>query len=124
MASHKPTDKRLWWLLAVAAAVSVLWLLFTLWLIGASLEADERATVWALVGERLLLVCLTWGAGMGVIAWGLKRWFEHWITPSVQLAEEAQVLLRTDVVRELRPAINILQQNRWPSHSLAAGWAL
>lgn len=107
MASHKPTDKRLWWLLAVAAAVSVLWLLFTLWLIGASLEADERATVWALVGERLLLVCLTWGAGMGVIAWGLKRWFEHWITPSVQLAEEAQVLLRTDVVRELRPKGNI-----------------
>jgi len=107
MASHKPTDKRLWWLLGVAAAVSVLWLLFTLWLIGASLEADERATVWALVGERLLLVCLTWGAGMGVIAWGLKRWFEHWITPSVQLAEEAQVLLRTDVVRELRPKGNI-----------------
>ncbi|MBA4252378.1 MAG: DNA polymerase III subunit epsilon [Comamonadaceae bacterium] len=106
MASHKPTDKRLWWLLAVAAAVSVLWLLFTLWLIGASLEADERTTVWALVGERLLLVCLTWGAGMGVIAWGLKRWFEHWITPSVQLAEEAQVLLRTDVVRELRPKGN------------------
>ncbi|MCM2478556.1 3'-5' exonuclease [Serpentinimonas maccroryi] len=106
MASHKPTDKRLWWLLGVAAAVSVLWLLFTLWLIGASLEADERATVWALVGERLLLVCLTWGAGMGVIAWGLKRWFEHWITPSVQLAEEAQVLLRTDVVRELRPKGN------------------
>ena len=107
MPSHKPTDKRLWWLLGVAAAVSVLWLLFTLWLIGASLEADERATVWALVGERLLLVCLTWGAGMGVIAWGLKRWFEHWITPSVQLAEEAQVLLRTDVVRELRPKGNI-----------------
>jgi len=107
MASHKPTDKRLWWLLGVAAAVSVLWLLFTLWLIGASLEAAERATVWALVGERLLLVCLTWGAGMGVIAWGLKRWFEHWITPSVQLAEEAQVLLRTDVVRELRPKGNV-----------------
>ena len=91
MASHKPTDKRLWWLLGVAAAVSVLWLLFTLWLIGASLEADERATVWALVGERLLLVCLTWGAGMGVIAWGLKRWFEHWITPSVQLDRKSVV---------------------------------
>src|SRR5690606_21426373 len=29
--------------------------------------------------------------------------FEHWVTPSVQLAEEAQVLLKADVVRPLQP---------------------
>jgi len=107
MARHQPTDKRLVWLLAVAALVSIVWLLFTLWLIAATLAPPDRATVWALVGPGLLLVCLTWGAGMGAIAWGLKRWFGHWVTPSVQLAEEAQVLLRTDVVRELRPKGNV-----------------
>ena len=107
MARHQPTDKRLVWLLAVAALVSVAWLLFTLWLIAATLAPADRATVWALVGPSLLLVSLTWGAGMGAIAWGLKRWFGHWVTPSVQLAEEAQVLLRTDVVRELRPKGNV-----------------
>ena len=107
MARHQPTDKRLVWLLAVAALVSIVWLLFTLWLIAATLTPPDRATVWSLVGPSLLLVCATWGAGMGVIAWGLKRWFGHWVTPSVQLAEEAQVLLRTDVVRELRPKGNV-----------------
>jgi DNA polymerase III subunit epsilon len=44
---------------------------------------------------------------MAAIAWALKRWFDHWVTPSVQLAEEAQVLLRTDVVRELKPKGNV-----------------
>jgi len=107
MARHQPTDKRLVWLLAVAALVSIVWLLFTLWLIAATLTPPDRATVWALVGPSLLLVSLTWGAGMGAIAWGLKRWFGHWVTPSVQLAEEAQVLLRTDVVRELRLKGNV-----------------
>jgi len=107
MARHQPTDKRLVWLLAVAALVSIVWLLFTLWLVAATLTPPDRATVWALVGPSLLLVSLTWGAGMGAIAWGLKRWFGHWVTPSVQLAEEAQVLLRTDVVRELRPKGNV-----------------
>ncbi len=107
MAGPRRTDRRLWWLLGVAAAVSVAWLLLTFWLIGSTLEAEAREAVWSLIGERLVLVSLTWAAGMAAIAWGLKRWFDHWITPSVQLAEEARVLLRTDVVRELRPKGNI-----------------
>lgn len=73
---------------------------------GVTLEPDARQTVWALLGERLALISLTWGAGMAAIAYALNRWFDHWVTPSVQLAEEAQVLLRTDVVRELRPKGN------------------
>jgi DNA polymerase III subunit epsilon len=107
MAVARPTDKRLWWLLGVAATVSVVWLCLTFWLIGSTLESDARAAVWSLLGERLVLVSLTWAAGMAAIAWGLKRWFDHWVIPSVQLAEEARVLLRTDVVRELRPKGNI-----------------
>ncbi len=106
MARARKTDKRLWWLLGVAAGVSVIWLLITFWLIGATMEPADRATAWSLLGDRLVLICLTWAMGMAAIAWSLKRWFDHWVTPSVQLAEEARVLLRTDVVRELRPKGN------------------
>ncbi|MDM7949610.1 exonuclease domain-containing protein [Hydrogenophaga sp.] len=107
MSGQQKTDRRLWWLLGVAALLSVAWLLATMALVGSTLEAAQRSTVWALLGERLVLVLLTWGAGMAAIAWALKRWFDHWVTPSVQLAEEAQVLLRTDVVRTLKPKGNV-----------------
>lgn len=106
MSRAKKTDKRLLAMLAVAAVVSVLWLMVTLLLIGATLEAQDRQAIQSLIGDRLMLISLTWGLGMAGIAWALKRWFEHWVTPSVQLAEDAQVLLRTDVVRELRPKGN------------------
>lgn len=101
MSAQQKTDRRLWWLLGGAAALSVLWLLATIGLIGSTLTPEDRSTVWFLMGDRLALILLTWGGGMAAIAWGLKRWFDHWITPSVQLAEEAQVVLRTDVVRAL-----------------------
>ena len=106
MSAQQKTDRRLWWLLGGAALLSLAWLLATLALVGVTLEPDARQTVWALLGEQLALISLTWGAGMAAIAYALKRWFDHWVTPSVQLAEEAQVLLRTDVVRELRPKGN------------------
>jgi DNA polymerase-3 subunit epsilon len=106
VSGQQKTDRRLWWLLGGAALVSVAWLLATMVLVGVTLEAAERATVWTLLGERLALVLLTWGAGMAAIAYAIKRWFDHSVTPSVQLAEEAQVLLRTDVVRELTPKGN------------------
>jgi DNA polymerase-3 subunit epsilon len=106
VSGQQKTDRRLWWLLGGAALLSMAWLLATIALVGAALEPQARQTVRALLGERLALISLTWGAGMAATAWALKRWFEHWVTPSVQLAEEAQVLLRTDVVRELRPKGN------------------
>lgn len=101
MSGQQKTDRRLWWLLGAAALLSVLWLLATFALIGSTLSGEERSTVVGLLGDRLLLISLTWAGGMAAIAWGLKRWFDHWVTPSVQLAEEAQVVLRTDVVRHL-----------------------
>jgi len=107
MSGQQRTDRRLWWLLGVAAILSIVWLLLTLTLVGSTLEPQARSAVSALIGDRLLLILLTWGGGMAAIAWGLKRWFDHWITPSVQLAEEAQVVLRTDVVRELKPKGNV-----------------
>ena len=82
----------LWWLLGAAAAASLVWLAITFGLIGSAMDAQERQAVLQTVGDRLGLILLTWGGGMAVIGWGLKRWFDLWVTPSVQLAEEAQVL--------------------------------
>ncbi len=106
MSAQRKTDPRLWWLLGAAAATSLLWLALTMFLIASALEAQERQAVMATLGDRLVLIGLTWGGGMAVIAWGLRRWFDLWVTPSVQLAEEAQVVLKTDVVRELQPKGN------------------
>ncbi|TNF56300.1 MAG: DNA polymerase III subunit epsilon [Burkholderiales bacterium] len=107
MSGQQRTDRRLWWLLGVAAILSIGWLLLTFALVGSTLEPAARSGVAELLGDRWLLISLTWGGGMAAIAWALKRWFDHWVTPSVQLAEEAQVLLRTDVVRELKPKGNV-----------------
>jgi DNA polymerase III subunit epsilon len=101
MSAQQKTDKRLWWLLGISALVSLAWLGATIGLVGATLDDEGRATVWRLLGEQSVLLLLTWGVGMVAIAWALKRWFDHWVTPSVQLAEEAQVVLKTDVVRTL-----------------------
>jgi len=101
MSAQQKTDPRLWWLLGAAGVASLGWLAVTFGLIASAMEAQERQAVLQTVGDRLVLIGLTWGGGMAVIGWGLKRWFALWVTPSVQLAEEAQVLLKTDVVREL-----------------------
>ena len=110
MSAQQKTDKRLWWLLGIAGLVSVVWLGATIGLVGSTLDDEGRATVWRLVGEQSVLLLLTWAAGMAAIAWALKRWFDHWVTPSVQLAEEAQVLLKTDVVRSLPHKGNVETQ--------------
>ena len=107
MSRQKKTDPRLWWLLGGAAAVSMLWLVATFGLIASTFAPEQRAQVLGLLGDRLALISLTWAGGMAAIAWGLKRWFDLWVTPSVQLAEEAQVLLRTDVVKPLQPKGNV-----------------
>jgi DNA polymerase-3 subunit epsilon len=101
VSAQQKTDPRLWWLLGAAAIASLAWLAATFGLVASAMEAQERQAVLQTVGDRLVLIGLTWAAGMAVIGWGLKRWFALWVTPSVQLAEEAQVLLKTDVVREL-----------------------
>lgn len=100
------TDRRLWLMLAVAALASIAWLALTFALVAATLEPEQRTAAFELIGPHLALVGLTWAGGIAAIAYGLKRWFDFWVTPSVRLAEEAQILLRTDVVRELAPAGN------------------
>lgn len=94
-------DRRLWWLLASVAALSVLWFLITLVLLAAALEDSGGKSLAGLLAGPLLLLGTIWVAGTAAVAWGLKRGFEHWVLPSAQLAEEARLLLSTDVSRTL-----------------------
>ncbi len=100
------TDRRLWLMLAAAAVGSIAWLALTFALVALALEPAQRQAAFELIGPHLVAVGLTWAGGIAAIAYGLKRWFDFWVTPSVRLAENAQILLRTDVVRELAPAGN------------------
>ena len=83
------TDRRLWLMLAAAALASVAWLALTFALVALTLEPAQRDAAFMLVGPNLALVGLTWAGGIAAIAYGLKRWFDFWVTPSVRLAEEA-----------------------------------
>ena len=103
MSGRRRIDRRLWGPLAAVAAVSIAWPLLAVGMIGSTLQAQELDQAWALLGGRLVLVPLAWGLGMAAVAWLLWRWFDHWVTPSVQLAEEARVLLKTDAGRLLPP---------------------
>ena len=71
MSGQKRIDRRLWWLLGGAAGASLLWLAATLGLIGSAMDAQERQAVLQTVGDRLILILLTWAAGMALIGWGL-----------------------------------------------------
>ncbi|MEO0003995.1 MAG: hypothetical protein RLZZ22_1687, partial [Pseudomonadota bacterium] len=77
------TDRRLWLMLAVAALASIAWLALTFALVAATLEPEQRAAALELIGPHLALVGLTWAGGIAAIAYGLKRWFDLWVTPSV-----------------------------------------
>jgi DNA polymerase III subunit epsilon len=60
MSAQQRTDRRLWWLLAAAAILSIGWLLLTFVLVGSTLEPAARSGVAELLGDRWLLISLTW----------------------------------------------------------------
>ncbi|MFN3829713.1 MAG: exonuclease domain-containing protein [Tepidimonas ignava] len=100
-------DRRLWWLLAGAAAVSLAWLGVTVGLIAVTLEPEARQRMLELLGDRWGFVLLMWLLGMAAIGWGLQRAFDVGVHPWRRLAEEAAVLLTADpppTLRERGPA--------------------
>lgn len=99
-------DRRLWLLLLTAGVASLAWLGLTFGLLSAALDVGEGEHVLHLLGGRLAWIGFAWLFGIALIAYGLKRWFDHWVTPLVRLAEEAKIVLRTDVVKQLPPAGN------------------
>lgn len=106
MMGNMKIDRRLWQMLLVAVLVSLVWLGVTFGLVVATLEPGQRQAALAVFGPNFAFVGVTWLVGIAAIAYGLKRWFDFWVTPLLRLAEEAQIVLRTDVVKPLQPAGN------------------
>ena len=106
MSRARRPDRRVWGLLLAGALGLAAWGVFTLWLLGSTLEGEDRAVYARWLSERWPLGLLMWLLGVAALGWALQRWFRYWVLPAAQLVEHAQVFLRTDVAREMAPAGN------------------
>ena len=70
-------------------------------LFAATLEPAERAALGAVLEPRAALLLLGWLLLAGALGALTRRAYLHWVAASVHLAEEAGVLLTTDMQRDL-----------------------
>ncbi|MBU0657074.1 MAG: DNA polymerase III subunit epsilon [Gammaproteobacteria bacterium] len=96
-------DKRVAIGVVIIGIVCLAWLLVTGALIGAALTESERAAVINAVGARAVLLVLMWAVSLVLVGSMLSRLVAYFMTAPARLAEEAQVLLGTDVKRQLEP---------------------
>lgn len=87
----------------IIGGLCLLWLMLTGGLIWAALEEAERAALMTAVGAKALLLVLMWVVSLVVVGVVLKRLIAYFMIAPARLAEEAQVLLGTDVKRQLQP---------------------
>jgi len=96
-----------WRELAATLAPGVLLALWTLAsgvIFAATLEAPERAAFASLLESRLALIAFGWlvlSAALGLL---LRGAYLRWVVAPARLVEEAQVMVGTDVAREIVPA--------------------
>jgi DNA polymerase III subunit epsilon len=99
-------DRRLIVTMAAAAAAAAALLLIVGVgggaLVWSTLNEQERATLAGLLGERLPLLVMAALAAVGAAAAASQTVYRRWIAAPARLLEQAQVLLSTDVQRELR----------------------
>lgn len=96
-------DWRMWIGVGVVGLVCLLWLGVTGGLIWASLEENERQAVITAVGPRAVLLIMMWAISLVAVGVVLKRLIAEFKTAPARLAEDAKVLLGTDVKRRLTP---------------------
>jgi DNA polymerase-3 subunit epsilon len=87
----------------VPGAVLALWTLAAGAILVATLDAPERGTLYALLEPRFALLVLAWlllSAALGV---ALRAAWLHWVVAPARLVEQAQIVLGTDVQREIAP---------------------
>ena len=89
-----------------AAVLVVLWIAVTAALVGSALGDEARGSVLAALAPHLPLVVLTSLMLVGVVALVVQALYRHWVSAPARLLEQAQVLLSTDVERELGVAGN------------------
>lgn len=84
-------------------AVLALWALGGGFLFAATLEPPERAALGAMLEPRAALLLLGWLLLSGALGALSRHAYLRWVAASARLAEEARVLLATDVQRVLEP---------------------
>ena len=85
----------------IVGVVCLVWLLVTGGLIWAALEEPDREAVINAVGPRVVLLVVMWAVSLAVVGAVLRQLVAYFMTAPARLAEEAQVLLGTDVKRRL-----------------------
>lgn len=96
-------DKRVALGITIVGVVGLLWLAVTGVLIGASLSAAERQAVVQAIGARAILLIVMWALALVAVGVVLNHLVTHFLKAPARLAEEAAVLLKTDVKRQLVP---------------------
>uniref|UniRef100_UPI0035685651 3'-5' exonuclease n=1 Tax=Hydrogenophaga sp. TaxID=1904254 RepID=UPI0035685651 len=101
----KRGDRRIALGVLALGAVWVVWLLLTVALLWSTSSAAQRGSWLEAPGPSLLsrglLVFMMLVVLLIASAFVFRALLAHFVSPTAQLAEEAEVLLRTDVVREL-----------------------
>lgn len=85
----------------IVGVVCLVWLLVTGGLIWAALEESDREAVINAVGPRVVLLVVMWAVSLAAVGAVLRQLVAYFMTAPARLAEEAQVLLGTDVKRRL-----------------------
>ena len=85
----------------IVGVVCLVWLLVTGGLIWAALEEPDREAVINAVGPRVVLLVVMWAVSLAAVGAVLRQLVAYFMTAPARLAEEAQVLLGTDVKRRL-----------------------
>ncbi len=94
-------DRRILSGITIIGLVCLLWLLVTGGLIWGTLDEAGRNAITAALGPRLLFLLVMWAVSLAAIGLVLRWLVTRFLTAPARLAEEAQVLLKTDVKRQL-----------------------
>ncbi len=92
---------------AIIGIICLLWLLATGILIWSTLDGAGRDAVSATLGPSIELLILMWAISLGAVGIALRWLVAYFMTAPARLAEDAQVLLGTDVKRQLQPSGSI-----------------
>lgn len=104
-------DKRIAIGVIVIGLICLAWLGATGGLIWSTLEPQDRASILNTLGTRVMFLIMMWGVSLFAVAFALRWLVAYFMTAPARLFEEAQVLLGTDVKRQLTPTGSIENRN-------------
>lgn len=96
-------DKRVALGMVLIGLICLVWLGATGGLIWSTLDDAERSVLKNTLGDRMMLLLLMWAVALIAVGVALRFLVAYFLTAPARLAEEAQVLLGTDVKRQLVP---------------------